>query len=332
MNGYGPHVLVLGIETSCDDTAAAVVGSDGVRAEVVHSQCVHEAYGGVVPEIAARAHQEKVGVVVQAALKQAGIDRPDAVAATSGPGLMGAVLVGMSWAKAYAYANSVPFLGVNHLEGHLLSPGIDSPSPPFPFLGLVVSGGHTALYRADALGVYETLGETVDAAAGEAFDKVARMLGLGYPGGPLVDRLAKRGDPKAVAFPRPRRRGAPMDFSFAGLKTAVRQHIESPERASDEDICASFQAAVIDCLMERVRLARDQTGLKRLGLAGGVAANSLLRAEVEGLSKQGVEVFVPPRARCTDNGTMIAYAGRLHLMAGESDDWTGCVRSSWPLS
>jgi N6-L-threonylcarbamoyladenine synthase len=332
VNGYERHVRVLGIETSCDDTAAAVVGEDGVCSDVVYSQCVHEAYGGVVPEIAARAHQEKVGVVVQSALDKAGIDRPDAVAATAGPGLLGAVLVGMSWAKAYAYALGVPFIGVNHLEGHLLSSGLERPAPSFPFLGLVVSGGHTALYRAEAVGVYETLGETVDDAAGEAFDKVARMLGLGYPGGPPVDRMAAEGNPEAVAFPRPRCRGAPMDFSFAGLKTSVRQHVEGPVRASDEDICASFQEAVIDCLMARVRLARDQTGLVQLCLAGGVAANSRLREAVEVLRGEGMEVFVPPQSRCTDNGAMIAHAGRLRLLAGESDDWNGRVRSSWPLS
>ncbi len=317
---------VLGIESSCDETAAAVVGPRGVLADVVYSQEVHAAYGGVVPELAARAHVEKLGVVVAAALAEAGVERPDAVAATAGPGLVGALLTGLSWAKGLALGWGLPFASVNHLEGHLLSPLLEDPAPAWPFLALVVSGGHTALYRCEGLGQYETLGETVDDAAGEAFDKTARLLGLGYPGGPAVDRLADTGDPEAVALPRPDPGG--LDWSFSGLKTAVRYHIEGAEPASAEDICASFRAAVVDCLLDRVKRAMAQTGIRRVAMAGGVAANGELRRRVAALE---AETFVPPRSRCTDNGAMIAHAGRLHLLAGKRDLLSAGARSSWPV-
>ena len=302
------------------------MGPAGVLSDVVHSQAVHAEFGGVVPELAARAHVEKIGVVVRAALERAGGQRPDAVAATAGPGLIGAVLVGFSAAKALAAGWGVPFIAVNHLEGHLLSPLLDDPAPCFPFLSLVVSGGHTALYAAHELGRYEILGETVDDAAGEAFDKVARMLDLGYPGGPLVDRLAATGNPDEVAFPRPR--PGRLDFSFSGLKTAVRTHLLSAQPASDADVCASFQAAVVDCLCRRVSEAAALTGLGRVALAGGVAANGLLRQRIHTL---GLEAFVPPRSRCTDNGAMIAHAGRLHLLAGRSSDLDCGVRPAWQV-
>ncbi|MEC8425517.1 MAG: tRNA (adenosine(37)-N6)-threonylcarbamoyltransferase complex transferase subunit TsaD, partial [Myxococcota bacterium] len=308
---------VLGIESSCDDTAAAVVGPGGVLADVVHSQAVHAQYGGVVPELAGRAHAEKVVVTVRAALERAGIERPDAVAATAGPGLMGAVLVGLCFGKALAAGWSVPFIGVNHLEAHLLAPLLEEPAPAWPFLSMVVSGGHTTLYLARGLGRYEVIGQTIDDAAGEAYDKVARMLGLGYPGGPVVDRLAAQGDPTAVAFPRPRpgdrarvsRRRlqiprSPLDMSFSGLKTAVRTHLQRPDRASDVDVCASFQAAVVDVLEDRIRGAAEQTGVDRICIGGGVAANAALRARV---SQLGLRAFIPPRSRCTDNGAMIAH-------------------------
>lgn len=318
---------VLGLETSCDETAAAVVGPGGVLADVVFSQEVHALYGGVVPELAARAHIEKLGGVVAAALDRAGLDRPDAVAATAGPGLVGAVLVGLSYAKALAAAWDVPFVGVNHLEGHLLSGLLADDAPAFPFLALVVSGGHTTLYRADALGDYAVLAETVDDAAGEAFDKVARMMGLGYPGGPVVDRLAAQGDPTAIAFPRP----APKDggWSFSGLKTAVRQHLLDPARLGDADVCASFQAAVVDCLIDRVVAAADATGIRRVTLGGGVAANRGLRAA---LAATGLEVCIPPVALCTDNGAMIAHAGRRHLLAGHADGLDATARARWAVA
>lgn len=318
---------VLGIETSCDETAASVVDSTGVRSDVVHTQAIHQAFGGVVPEHAARAHAEKLDAVVRAALEQAGLERPDAVVATAGPGLIGAVLVGFSYGKALAAGWRVPFLGVNHLEGHLLSSLLEDPAPTFPFLGLVVSGGHTTLYRADALGSYSVLASTVDDAAGEAYDKVARMLGLGYPGGPVVDRLAAAGDPEAIAFPRPRATG--LDWSFSGLKTAVRSHLRKTPDARPEDVCASFQAAVVDVLLDRAVRAARATGIERLAFAGGVAANAELRRRAP---STGLQVFFPPRSRCTDNGSMIAHAGRLHLLRGERHPLDMSVQPRWSLA
>lgn len=318
---------VLGIESSCDETAAAVVGPDGVLCDVVYSQEVHAAYGGVVPELASRAHVEKIAVVVGRALAEAGCERPDAVAATAGPGLIGAVLVGLSYAKALAATWDVPFVGINHLEGHLLSPLLEDPPPAWPFLALVVSGGHTTLYRCERLGEYSILGETVDDAAGEAYDKVARLLGLGYPGGPVIDRLAATGDPTAVRFPRPDPGG--LNWSFSGLKTAVRTYLQRHDDIVVADVCAGFQAAVIDCLVGRVLQAADQTGLRRVALAGGVAANRGLRAR---LANEPVEVTVPPPKRCTDNGAMIAHAGRLHLVAGRRHELDFRAQPAWSVA
>jgi N6-L-threonylcarbamoyladenine synthase len=315
---------VLGIETSCDETAASVVDASGVRSDVVHTQLVHAEFGGVVPEHAARAHAEKLPGVVRAALAEAGINRPDAVAATAGPGLIGAVLVGLSYAKGLAAGWGVPFVAVNHLEGHLLSAQLEPTPPAFPFLALVVSGGHTALYLAHEPGRYEVLAATVDDAAGEAYDKVARLLGLGWPGGPAVDRLASGGDPRAVDLPRPRATG--LDWSFSGLKTAVRQHLEGPAPASAPDVCASFQAAVVDVLLDRVVRAARDTGVRRVALAGGVAANSELRRRVLGLD---LDVVLPDRRRCTDNGAMIAHAGRMRLLAGARDGLDAVARPGW---
>ena len=315
---------VLGIETSCDETAASVVGPEGVLSDVIHTQEIHRIYGGVVPELAGRAHAERVVSTVRAALERAGVQRPDAVAATSGPGLVGAVLVGLCFGRAAAAGWGVPFIGVNHLEGHLLSPLLENPAPSFPFMALVVSGGHTTLYRAEALGRYEVLGQTVDDAAGEAYDKVARLLHLGYPGGPGVDALAATGDPGAVPFPRPSPGG--LNWSFSGLKTAVRAHMERPGRAPDADVAASFQEAVADVLCDRVVRAARATGLRQITLSGGVAANSRLRARISALD---LDVFLPPRARCTDNGAMIAHAGRLHLLAGHASPRPITARPQW---
>ena len=323
-------MYVLGIETSCDETASAVMGPDGVLSDVVHTQDVHVAYGGVVPELASRAHVERLGAVVQAALDQAGV-RPDAVAVTTGPGLIGALLVGVAWAKGLAAAWDVPFVEVNHIEGHLLAPLIDVPDLGWPFLGLVVSGGHSAVYLCRGLGRYEVLGQTRDDAAGEAYDKVARLLGLGYPGGPVIDRLATGGDPSAIAFPRPLK--GSLDMSFSGLKTAVRTWVRHRSEGADlpvADVCASFQAAVVDVLVARVRRAVRQTGVSRVLLAGGVAANGGLRAALADLD--GADVYVPPIHRCTDNGAMIAHAGRLHLLAGQRDGLDGRVRPAWQLA
>lgn len=331
-------MIVLGIETSCDETAASVVGPDGVVSDVVYTQEVHQEYGGVVPELAGRAHADKIVSTVQTALSRAGIARPDAVAATAGPGLIGAVLVGLSFGKMAAAGWGVPFIGVNHLEGHLLSATLEKDGPAFPFLSLVVSGGHTSLYLAEKVGQYTVLGETVDDAAGEAFDKVARMLGLGYPGGPLVDRLATSGDPTSVSLPRPQpkvrpprtpsgHRGTrPLDMSFSGLKTAVRAHITSGARASDANICASFQQAVVDVLTNRVVRAANETGVRTVTMAGGVAANSQLRQSMKALP---LEVCLPPRHRCTDNAAMIAHAGRLRLLHGERHGLDLAARAQW---
>lgn len=320
-------MIVLGVETSCDETAAAVVDASGIRADVVWSQDVHAAYGGVVPELAARAHADKLGAVVVAALEEAGVSRPEAVVATAGPGLIGAVLVGLAWAKAAAFAWQVPFLGVNHLEGHLLSATLLPDGPAFPFLALVVSGGHTTLYAAHGLGAYEVLSTTRDDAAGEAFDKVARMMDLGYPGGPVIDRLAAEGDPAAVAFPRPL--PGSMDVSFAGLKTAVRQHLLSAARASDADVAASFQAAVVDTLVDRVVRGAALSGIRRVAIGGGVAANRGLRAA---LGATGLEVHIPPVRLCTDNAAMIAHAGRLRLLRGERDGVEAVARARWAVA
>ena len=331
-------MIVLGIETSCDETAASVVGPAGVLSDVVHTQEVHVAYGGVVPELAGRAHAEKIVATVRTALDRAGVEKPDAVVATQGPGLIGAVLVGLCFGKAAAAGWGVPFVGVNHLEGHLLSATLEPDGPEFPFLSLVVSGGHTSLYLASGVGAYEVLAETVDDAAGEAFDKVARMLGLGYPGGPKVDALAQSGDPTAVALPRPQPKARPpktpagrvgirpLDMSFSGLKTAVRSRLEADPGLRPEDVAASFQAAVVDVLVDRVRRAADQTGLTRLAVSGGVAANSHLRARMMALD---MDCTLPPCSRCTDNAAMIAHAGRLRLMAGQRDPLSVAARAQW---
>jgi N6-L-threonylcarbamoyladenine synthase len=316
-------VNVLAIETSCDETACAVVshvdGRVSVRSDVVCGQDMHARYGGVVPEIASRAHTERLVIAVRAALAEAGVTRPDAVAATAGPGLIGAVLVGLSFGKAAALGWGVPFVGVNHLEGHLLSAMLEAPAPAFPFLSLVVSGGHTTLYEARALGEYRVLCETTDDAAGEAFDKVARMLGLGYPGGPLVEELARGGNPRAVAFPMPRPSLSPHDLSFSGLKTAVRSWIERHPETPLEDVAASFQDTVARYLLDRVQWGASLTGIEHLAVGGGAAANARLR---EVLSQSGLHVYLPPKSRCTDNAAMIGNVAALRLAAGHA---------AWPL-
>jgi N6-L-threonylcarbamoyladenine synthase len=313
--------LVLGIETSCDETAAAVLGpGPTVLSSVVSSQVdLHARYGGVVPELAGRAHLELLGGVIDEALARAGADRRppvDAVAVTSGPGLMGSLLVGLSHAKGLAMAWQVPFVGVNHLEGHLFASLLDHPDLEWPLVVLLVSGGHTLLVLVEGLGRYRLLGQTLDDAAGEAFDKVARFLGLGYPGGPAVDREATEGDPRAVAFPRALLESG-YDFSFSGLKTAVVRYVEREPGASSADVAASFQQAVVDVLVAKARRAVEATGARGLCLAGGVAANSLLRARVEAAcAEDGVVALVPSRAMCTDNAAMIAAAGQWRLAHG----------------
>ena len=338
-------MIVLGIETSCDETAAALVDDTRkIHADVVLSQLEdHRPYGGIVPEIAARAHLEAVDGVVRRALSESGIglDRIDAVAATGGPGLIGGVIVGVMTAKAIAAARDLPFIAVNHMEGHALTArlteGID-----FPYLTLLVSGGHCMLVVAEGVGRYRRLGTTIDDAIGEAFDKTAKMLGLGYPGGPEVERMAARGDGSRFSLPRPMKGRKGCDFSFSGLKTAVRHTIEKlpPGELTETDIadvCAGFQQAVGDVLADRCGNAldsfqRDWPDGTALVIAGGVAANGHLRATLEPLAaSRGLRFIAPPQRLCTDNGAMIAWAGIERLRAGMTDGLDFAPRPRWPL-
>jgi N6-L-threonylcarbamoyladenine synthase len=300
---------VLAIETSCDETAAAVV-EDGRRvlSSVVSSQVdIHARFGGVVPEIAGRAHLDLVVPVVEEALGRAGLAGPDldVVAATIGPGLIGSLLVGVSAAKAYSLAWDRPFVGVNHLEGHLHAAFLEDPDLALPAVVLLVSGGHTILIHMDGDGRYHLLGQTIDDAAGEAFDKVARFLGLGYPGGPAIDRVAVDGDPTAIAFPRGLRNDG-YNFSFSGVKTSVTNYVRKHPEAGVADVAASFQEAVVDVLVAKARRAAAAVGAKGICIGGGVAANSVLRQRVvDGCAADGIAAFVPSRAMCTDNAAMV---------------------------
>jgi N6-L-threonylcarbamoyladenine synthase len=304
---------LLGIETSCDETAAAVVREGRtVLSSVVSSQVdLHARFGGVVPEVASRAHVELLTPVVAEALVEAGLQGPevDAVACTVGPGLVGSLLVGISAAKAMALVWDVPFVGVNHLEAHVYAAFLEEPDLPLPLVVLLVSGGHTMLVEFADHGRYRVLGGTVDDAAGEAFDKVARFLGLGYPGGPAIDREAMVGDPTAIPFPRPMLDNG-LDFSFSGLKTAVINHVRRHPDVATADVAASFQAAVVDVLVAKARRAAAEVGAAGLCLAGGVAANSLLRERwLDVCTEDGVRCFLPSRSLCTDNAAMVAAAG-----------------------
>jgi N6-L-threonylcarbamoyladenine synthase len=321
---------LLAIESSCDDTAAAVLIDGAVRSSVVASQdAIHRDYGGVVPELASRNHVRVITPTIEQALTDAGVTiaEIDAVAATYAPGLVGSLLVGLSAAKAIAYARDLPFLGVNHLEGHLLSVQLDQPVP-FPYVALLVSGGHTSLYLARALGDYALLGATRDDAAGEAFDKVAKLLGIDYPGGRALDELARSGNPQAIRFPRARlksKRGrAPrFDFSFSGIKTAVALHVREHGGEARADIAASFQETVIDMLLDTAFAATDAAGAPRLVIAGGVSANSRLRARATAAgTAAGIEVIIPSLRYCTDNAAMIGLAAHYRLARGERDDLT----------
>jgi N6-L-threonylcarbamoyladenine synthase len=310
---------ILGIETSCDETAAAIV-DDGrnVRSSVVSSQSdLHARYGGVVPEVASRAHVELINDVISQSLVEAGatLSDVDAVAAVHGPGLAGALLVGVSAAKAIALATGRPYVGVNHHEAHVYAGLLEEPALEPPFVTLVVSGGHTLLIAMEAHGRYRVLGQTVDDAAGEAFDKVARFLGLGYPGGPAIDRLALEGDPKAIAFPRPMLDDG-NDFSFSGLKTAVVQYVRKHPDLEVADVAASFQAAVVDVLVTKLLRVADEAGVETIVIGGGVAANSELRTRLidEGLTS-GLRVILPSISLCTDNAAMVASVAWWRLRA-----------------
>ena len=318
-------MIVLGIETSCDETAAAVLdGGRKILSSVVASQdAVHAPYGGVVPELASRRHLEVILPVIRQALARAhlGLGDLDGIAVTQGPGLVGSLLIGCSVAKALAYALHLPLVGVNHLEGHIYAAHLQEPDLTVPFLALVVSGGHTALYQAGADRRYERLGQTRDDAAGEAFDKVAKLLGLGYPGGPAIERVAGAGDPKAIAFPSAQMSDGAQDFSFSGIKTAVSLYVarRRPLAAAEvADVAACFQATAVKMLVRRtVRAALDR-GVRRLALTGGVAANTALRVALQAeCDERGWQLAVPARSLCTDNAAMIAAAGHDRLVAGE---------------
>lgn len=317
---------ILGIESSCDETSAAILSSTGaVLSNVVSSQdSVHRQYGGVVPELAARAHLGAIDRVVQTALTEAHLSRQDlgAIAVTQGPGLAGALLVGLNYAKGLAYALSLPLVGINHLEGHIASAWLADPSFPYPCIVLVVSGGHTHLFRREANGTTRLLGCTRDDAAGEAFDKGAQMLGLDYPGGPAIDRLARQGNPKAICFPLSRLRKSSLEFSFSGLKTSLLYRLRDMDAAARSaqaaDLAAGYQEAIVRVLVDRAFVAVRSSGVRALAVVGGVSANSRLRNLLTvKAQEEGIRLALPPMAYCTDNAAMIASAGRQLLMSGQ---------------
>jgi N6-L-threonylcarbamoyladenine synthase len=325
---------VLGVETSCDETGVAVYDSErGLLAHALYSQVkLHAEYGGVVPELASRDHVRKLLPMVEAALKEAGPGKMDGIAYTAGPGLVGALLVGACLARSLAYAWGVPVAGVHHMEGHLLAPMLEHPKPEFPFVALLVSGGHTMLVEVEGVGRYRTLGESIDDAAGEAFDKVAKLLGLPYPGGPALAVLAERGRPGVFKFPRPMTDRPGLDFSFSGLKTAVLVAMKAA--ATDDqtraDLARGFEEAVVETLAIKCERALKQTGQRRLVVAGGVGANRRLRARLtELMAALGGSVFYPRAEFCTDNGAMIAYAGWLRLKDGKPIE--APVAARWSL-
>jgi len=315
--------ITLGIETSCDETGVALFSSErGLIAHALHSQIdLHAVYGGVVPEIASRDHIRMLLPLIQELMDEAGIEKPDAIAYTAGPGLVGALMVGSGMANGLGLAWDCPVVAVHHMEGHLLAPMLEENPPKFPFLALLVSGGHTMLIAVRALGDYEILGTTLDDAAGEAFDKTAKLLGLGYPGGPLLAALAEEGDEQAYSFPRPMLNKPNLDFSFSGLKTAVMLQVRKAEAAGEidgcrADIAASFQRAAVDTLVGKAIKAAEAEGLDRIVVAGGVGANRLLRSEIA--ARFSGEVFYPRFEFCTDNGAMIAAAGAMRLSQARS--------------
>lgn len=332
--------VVLGIESSCDDTAAAVVRDGQLLSTVISSQHVHAQFGGVVPELASRAHQRQIVPIVDESLRKAGVGRSDltGIAVTYGPGLAGSLLVGLSFGKAYAFGLDLPLIGINHLEGHVYSVFLGDNPPEFPFLCLIVSGGHTQIVHVDGGFEHRVLGSTRDDAAGEAFDKVAKLLQLGYPGGPAIDRIAKDGDPDFYDFPRSRP-GA-YDFSFSGLKTSVLYYLNSfsKDERSDllashlPDVCASFQQAVVDVLIDAVKRAVVETNVRHVAIVGGVSANSVLRRDAAALAHQhGISLHIPDPIHCMDNAAMIAMTGYFKLNAGVTSSLTLTAQPSLSL-
>jgi N6-L-threonylcarbamoyladenine synthase len=331
---------VLGIETSCDETGVAVYDDQqGLMADLLYSQThLHAEYGGVVPELASRDHIRKTLPMIDEALAQSHSGRADidAIAYTAGPGLVGALLVGASIAKSLAFAWQIPAIGVHHMEGHLLAPMLGKERPDYPFLALLVSGGHTQLMHCQGLGQYELLGESLDDAAGEAFDKVAKMLGLAYPGGPAIEALARLGQADRFRFPRPMTDRPGLDFSFSGLKTFTMNTLKNIAAPSDQDkadIALAFQTAVCDTIRIKCRRAAEQTGLNQMVIAGGVSANQALRQTLQLMTREtGCQVFYPALKLCTDNGAMIAYAGLQHLLKGYGESLEIVVRPRWPMT
>lgn len=334
---------ILGIDTSCDDTSAAVlVDGRKVLSNVINSQIkLHHVYGGVVPELASREHIRNIAPVVDEALSRAqvGMDDIDGIAVTIGPGLIGSLLVGLYYAKGLAMARNIPLVGVNHLEGHILSILLEDDPPDFPFVALTVSGGHTSLYHVTGLGQYAQMGQTLDDAAGEAYDKIAKILGLGYPGGAVIEALASTGDKDRINFPRAQISLDSLDFSFSGLKTAVSMYInkwkqneKQQAEVRKEDIAASFQEAVIDVLAQKFLRAAEKAGVKSLALAGGVACNKALRQRLtEEADARGMKLYYPRPAYCTDNGAMIALTGHYRIMRGERSGQAEDVKSRYPI-
>lgn len=330
--------LILGVESSCDETAVALYqAGSGIAVNEIFSQIeLHRAFGGVVPELAARDHLKRLPVLLQSALRQAGktLQDLDGVAYTAGPGLLGALMTGAGFARSLAYALHIPAIAVHHMEGHLLSPLLSTPAPDYPFIALLVSGGHTQLIAVRAPGDYRLLGQTLDDAVGEAFDKTAKLMGLPYPGGPELAKLAEQGDAARYPLPRPMTNRPGMDFSFSGLKTQVRLLIESEghDPQARADIAAAFQAAIIDTLLIKCRRAFAHTGFARLVVAGGVSANRALRAALQTHAAQhGKHVYFPPLDVCTDNALMIAHVGSLRFAQAQSDLAIG-VQARWPLN
>ncbi len=332
-------MLVLGIETSCDESGIALYDTEcGLLAHRLHTQMkMHAEYGGVVPELASRDHIRRVLPLTSECLKAAGrnLNDIDAIAYTAGPGLAGALLVGASIANGLAVALNKPTIAVHHLEGHLLSPLLADPAPQFPFVALLVSGGHSQLMRVDGVGRYQLLGETLDDAAGEAFDKTAKLLGLPYPGGPLLSKLAEQGDPQRFTLPRPMLNSPDLDFSFSGLKTAVLTLVREQPQIDEQtraDICAAFQEAIVEVLVKKSLKALKQTGLKQLVIAGGVGANKQLRQQLDlQAERKRFKVFYPPLEFCTDNGAMIAFAGAQRLQQASCGNGGFSVQPRWDL-